>query len=100
MFAVSSEWDAPVVEIERLDKSLSPDQQGRLIEMVEVLRDYNNLKQIAEIKMNCEDDEYYEYARVLFEEFTQKEQQALWVAPTYGGIFTTHERKVLKNTTE
>lgn len=94
-------------EVESVKTVLTGSQVERLLAMMEVLRDPANLRQIAEIKDNCEvgdpDDpveEWHSYARVLFDEFTHDEQRALWVAPTKGGIFTTHERKVLKNAWE
>ncbi len=99
--------DAPSwVEKEVVDQklSLNEGQVQRLLAMMDVLRDPANLRQVAEIKDNCETgtdedpvEEWHSYARVLFSEFTEEEQQALWVAPTKGGIFTTHERRVLQN---
>lgn len=87
-------------------QTLTNAQIERLLRMMEVLRDPANLKQIAEIKENCHFDgdsdvdsveRCYEYALILFQEFSEAEQQALWVAPKWGGIFTTHERKILRN---
>ena len=51
--------------------------------------------EIAEIKeaINNED---YEYAQGLFKDLKDDDQSALWVAPSDGGIFTTHERTVLR----
>ena len=85
--------DQPVIN-EKL--KLNEGQVEALLFMMEVLRDPHNLKQVAEIKENCEDEDFYGYARVLWEEFAEHEQHALWVAPSYGGVFTTHERKVLQ----
>lgn len=83
---------------------LTDPQVDRLMRMVEVLRDPINLKQVAEIKenINVESGDVvfcnncHEYARSLFSEFTDDEQQKLWIAPTKGGIFTTYERKILQ----
>lgn len=36
------------------------------------------------------------YGAQLWQELTHEEQIALWVAPTKGGIFTTHERKRIR----
>ena len=98
--AFDSNWDAPLLEIERGEQALNPGQQARLIKMAKVLHDYRNLQQVAEIKKHCNtvgDDFSYATARELFAEFTDEEQRDLWVAPKFGGIFTTHERNVLKN---
>lgn len=50
--------------------------------------------EIAEIKeaINNED---YEYAKGLFKDLNHSDQEALWIAPTKGGIFTTKERAVI-----
>lgn len=37
------------------------------------------------------------YGAQLWQELTHEEQIALWVAPTKGGIFTTHERKRIRD---
>ena len=78
---------------------LTTDQVRRVLAMMEVLRQPGNISQMAEIKAAIDNGEEgdLEMARALWDEFTQDEQQSLWVAPTYGGIFTTHERKVLRN---
>ena len=51
-----------------------------------------------EIKLAIWRDED-EQAIYLWSDFTEDEQVALWIAPTYGGIFTTEERKRLRPTT-
>ena len=69
------------------------------------------MAQIIEIKENCLTYEYgqrneipeaaikasHEQARLLWSEFVQAEQEALWIAPSKGGIFTTYERRVLRS---
>ena len=54
-----------------------------------------NLNQVCEIKdLIAADDP--DGAREYWYEFTEEEQVILWVAPTFGGIFTTEERKRLR----
>ncbi len=94
-----SEWDQAVVEVDDTPPVLTSPQISRVLGMMEVLRDPINLMQIAEIKenLNTDNPDYFAYARGMFSEFTEDEQRALWVAPTKGGIFTTEERKRLRN---
>lgn len=85
----------PVEKTHRLNNS----HVERVLAMIALLREPHNLRQVAEIKdeIATDGEEHLEQARHLFDEFTEDEKQALWVAPTYGGIFTTFERKVLRN---
>ena len=72
-------------------------QVGRLLRMTEALReDPALMAQCALIKQEIEAGEYSQ-AQALYEELDAAEKMATWVAPKYGGIFTTYERKVLKN---
>ena len=90
-------WSGDVVNESH---NLTNTQVIRLLKMNEVLRDEINLCQVSEIKgvLRSDDDEG---AQALWSEFTEEEQIALWVAPKYGGIFTTEERKRLRpKTTE
>lgn len=73
---------------------LRDSQVRRLLEMNKLLQDPANLEQIAMIKRAFADDEKLA-SLDYFEEFTQEEQGCLLVAPKYGGIFTTAERKLL-----
>ena len=84
--------DGEVVEGQLLTNA----QVERLFKMMDVLREWENYQQVSEIKLAILDARY-EDARALYSEFTESEQEALWVAPTKCGIFTTHERAVLKN---
>jgi hypothetical protein len=88
------EWDG---EVENVSHKLSDAQVVRLLAMTEVLRDPTNLAQVVAIKELLMDDDD-QAALGYWSEFTEAEQIALWVAPTYGGIFTTDERKKLKTT--
>lgn len=85
-------WDGAVVGDE---KRLTLKQERRLLRMVEVLRDPLSLSQILDLKIAVSKKDY-EYAQGLFQEFTQEEQEALYVAPSYGGILTTFERQIAK----
>ncbi len=74
---------------------LNDAQVKRLMRMTEVLRDSANLLQAYHIKHAFECDDA-EQIKALWEEFTEEEQIALYVAPKFGGIFTTAERKAIK----
>ena len=93
--SVSDKWDGEVVDEAPL---LNRAQIGRLMAMTAVLQDRVNLLQVVFIK-NAIFDGFPEDARELFAQFSEAEQKALWVDPTKGGIFTTHERKVLRPST-
>jgi hypothetical protein len=75
--------------------NLTNTQVIRLLAMTEVLRDRINLIQIFDIKTMIREEDYHS-AIGYWSEFTEQEQVALWVAPTFGGIFTTEERKRLR----
>jgi hypothetical protein len=85
-------WSGDVVNDSH---NLTNTQVIRLLAMTEILRDRVNLSQIYEIKYALAALELDD-ATALWSEFTEQEQIALWVAPTYGGIFTTEERKRLR----
>lgn len=93
------DWVDGEVEVPEKEP-LTPAQQHRVLRMVDVLRDPLNLHQVAIIKemLNPEHEEHIDTAtaRGFWSEFTEEEQTALWVAPKYGGIFTTDERKALR----
>jgi hypothetical protein len=85
-------WSGNVVNATH---NLTNTQIIRLMRMTEVLRERANLHQMYEIKYALAALELDD-ARALWCEFTEEEQVALWVAPTFGGIFTTEERKRLR----
>ena len=86
------DWtDGEVVEPPKLTTA----QVYRLMRMTEVLRDVNNIAQVYEIKLACLDARFND-ARGYWSDFSEDEQTALWVAPLYGGVFTTDERKALR----
>jgi hypothetical protein len=87
-----SSWDGNIInESHKLNNT----QVVRLLAMTELLRDRANLNQVWEIKMAIIEDRDDD-ARALWSDFTEDEQTTLWVAPMYGGIFTTEERKRLR----
>ena len=57
-----------------------------------------NVDTIEQIKvyLSEETDEGLQFAREAFGELSEKDQQALWLAPTKGGCLTTRERKIMK----
>ncbi len=67
----------------------------RLLRHMRYVRD--NLESILEIKKAFDGDDKH-YARQLWAELDDETQIGLWVAITYGGIFTTKERSALKGT--
>ena len=88
---MTDSWDG---EIENDSYKLTDSQIVRLFEMAKLLQDCANIQQVAEIKAVMNGDPTF--ARELWSEFSDEEQEALWVAPSYGGVFTTNERKILK----
>lgn len=69
----------------------------RLLEHNEVLR--SKLYEVQAVKDFLATGEYAEAVEIVYG-WTEREQQALWIAPTYGGIFTTEERKIMKESPE
>jgi hypothetical protein len=70
-------------------------------EIPDELAEHNRVAQecwssVACIKQAIKDDAWDELAEA-WEELTNDEKKALWVAPSKGGIFTTVERKALKS---
>lgn len=61
--------------------------------MAEVIR--NNWDVINAVKTHLALGEIEE-AREAYSDLTVEDQEAIWVAPTKGGIFTTEERKLIK----
>lgn len=51
---------------------------------------------VAAIKQAIADEEWSALAEA-WDELTDEEKKALWVAPSKGGVFTTEERKALKS---
>lgn len=94
---MSDDWNAPVEDAvstqqDRRDK--------RLLAMNALLRDRPAvLMTVALIKEHLLLEENDWDAIGLWQSLEQDEQIALWIAPTYGGLFTPDERKRLRPTT-
>jgi hypothetical protein len=85
-------WSGDVVNDSH---NLTNTQVIRLMKMTELLRWIPNISQVYEIKLAFF-DEREDDAKALWSDFSEEEQVILWVAPTFGGIFTTEERKRLR----
>jgi len=86
-------FDAEVEEMPK--RKLNERQEAAVLRMMDVLRDPANLMTVAHIKKAIAENDAVR-AEMFWSDFTEDEQNALWVAPTYGGIFTTHERKMIR----
>ena len=90
-------------EVENYEPSrMNAAQEWRLLNMTKLLReDMALIETVLEIKRAflSQEDHEIQYAKGLWDELTEEEQVGLWVAPLYGGIFTTAERKMIKETT-
>ena len=87
-----SSWDGPIVNE---SYNLNDAQIVKLLAMTECLREgFGVLETVLCIKQS--EDEWD--ARGLWESLEEADQTALWIAPRYGGIFTTDERKALRPT--
>ena len=69
-------------------------QVSRLLDMNKLLQDTETLEQVLLIKRHIESGDEAA-ALALIEDFSFDEQGFLLIAPTYGGVFTTEERKLL-----
>jgi len=75
---------------------LTQGQQLALLALTKALReDLILLEYVVQIKQALAGDGDMD-ARALWNELDDMEQSILWVAPKYGGIFTTDERKRLR----
>lgn len=92
-----------------LEEKIDQLQSGRKVSVERILKhnvqesvllDHNraareNFDSIYWIKQFTESEDYHAVAEYWLE-ISQEDQHSLWVAPSKGGIFTTHERKVIK----
>ena len=89
------DWADGEVVVTGNTHKLTVRQERALLEMMEVLRQNSVISSACGIKISLESGDMWN-AKCYWEDLTQEEQNALWVAPTYGGVFTTHERKVIQ----
>ena len=76
-------------------RKLNERQEAAVLRMMDVLRDTTSIETVYLIKRAVAGGDSTE-VEMYWSDFTEDEQNALWVAPTYGGIFTTHERKMIR----
>lgn len=90
---MSEDWSG---EVEDSKPALTDKQVRYLLEMTKAIREApyigSYISQIKEALGNG----MIEDAQALWADLDQGEQTALWVAPSYGGVFTTEERELLK----
>ena len=68
----------------------------RVMRLTAALRDDVLLfEQMSMVKRALSDGDLAQ-AKALYSELEEWEQEAMWVAPSYGGVFTTEERKKLR----
>ena len=82
-------------EVDIPDVSLNNGQIFALLRMTKAMQSAVLIEGVAFIKRAIEADDLT-YAEQVWCELTEDEQTALWVAPKFGGIFTTDERKIIK----
>lgn len=88
---VMADWMDGEVDIP--EQSLTNGQVFALLRMTKVMRE--NIESVYMIKSSIELKDMM-LAQQCWDELTEPEQTALWVAPKFGGIFTTEERKIIK----
>jgi hypothetical protein len=86
-----SEWGD---EVESTEPLLNLGQQGRVLKHNEALRE-GLIYSVADIKSGIKEGDMV-YAAQCWQELTEDEQTAIYIAPKFGGIFTTNERKIIK----
>lgn len=67
----------------------------RVLQQNAHLRDIDTLRAVLGIKESLAEEDYYTACEYIYS-MPEELQNALWVAPTAGGIFTTEERKTIK----
>ena len=90
-------------EVDIPDQTLSNAQVFALLRMTETLRRPEIAYAVGVMKFNLDcyigpaGSGNLSESKECWEELSEDEQTALWVAPSFGGIFTTEERKVIKS---
>ena len=82
-------------EVDIPEQSLTNGQVFALLRMTEALASEVVLDSVLWIKRGIENKDYTS-AEEVWSDLSEDEQTALWVAPKFGGIFTTEERKIIK----
>jgi len=82
-------------EVDIPEQSLTNGQVFALLRMTEALASEVVLDSVLWIKRGIENKDYTS-AEQVWSDLSEDEQTALWVAPKFGGIFTTEERKIIK----
>jgi len=82
-------------EIDIQEQKLSNGQIFALLRMTGVLSNTVVIQSVGLIKEGITDRDFG-IAHQIWGELSEEEQTALWVAPKFGGIFTTEERKIIK----
>ena len=90
---VMADWMDGDVDI--AEQSLTNGQVFALLRMTEALRETVVTQSVGLIKEHIGGEDIGA-AHQIWGELTEEEQTALWVAPKFGGIFTTKERKIIK----
>ena len=88
-----ADWMDDEVDIQ--EQKLSNGQIFALLRMTEAMRDLTMTASVFQIKSGISQGDML-LAAESWDELSEAEQTALWVAPKFGGIFTTEERKIIK----
>jgi len=82
-------------EVEAETQTLTNGQVFALLRMTAAMRDLTMTASVFQIKSGIAQGDML-LACESWDELSEDEQTALWVAPKFGGIFTTEERKIIK----
>lgn len=90
-----TDWmDKPVAQPEK--PPLDARQIARLLKMMAAFQtDLQLFGQVALIRA-CINEGDREFALQMWDELSAEEQETVWIAPKFGGIFTTEERRIIK----
>jgi len=82
-------------EVDIPEQTLSNAQVFALLRMTEALKDRTVLLSAVELKDSIAVGDMV-LAEQVWTELSEDEKTALWVAPKFGGIFTSEERSIIK----
>ena len=94
MSSQNDDWSGSVEESAEPKSKLDAKQVDKLLRHNEALS--CNLTSVICIK-DCIVQGALDEASEAWSELSEDDQTALWVAPKFGGIFTTEERKIILN---